>query len=99
MSRHIPRHARWRSHGPSRWISVDGVVVHFTKGAWWADIAYRLQQVTTDDSLPTWEACSKHLGPFKHREMRWSKRSGRLYFCAIGMAKPFDSGKSSRETD
>lgn len=65
LSRHIPRSARWSSCGPAEWRSVDGLVVHFTKRAWWADIAFRLQVTEPRDERTVWEAHAERLGPFK----------------------------------
>jgi hypothetical protein len=64
MSRHVPRKNRWARHGPAELRSADGMTVRFFKGAWWAEVAYRLQR--DDGSGPTaWAAHSDRLGPYK----------------------------------
>jgi hypothetical protein len=66
MSRHIPRHDRWIAHGPIEHRTADGLRAFFERGAWWAEVAYRLR---SDDeppeSLPVWESHTDRLGPFK----------------------------------
>ncbi len=65
MSKHIPRHARWSSHGPSEWRSREGLRVYFVKGAWWADVSYRLRTHAMPGAPPIWEAHTDQLGPYK----------------------------------
>jgi hypothetical protein len=66
MSRHVPRHERWTSHGPTEHRSGPGLTVYFRRGAWWAEVAYR----TLPDGVPVgplapWRPHTDVLGPFK----------------------------------
>jgi hypothetical protein len=66
MSRHVPRHDRWASHGPTEYHSGDGLRAFFERGAWWAEVAYRLRpNDAPPETLPAWEAHADRLGPFK----------------------------------
>jgi hypothetical protein len=66
MSRHVPRHDRWTAHGPIVHRSADGMRVFFERGAWWAEVAYRLRPADAPpDSLAEWEPHTDRLGPFK----------------------------------
>ena len=66
MSRHVPRHERWKSEGPTRFRSVEGLVVFRQKGQWWAEIAYRLLSADTPTGdVPVWQTQQDRLGPFK----------------------------------
>ena len=65
MSRHIPRHDRWTAHGPTE-HRADGLRVFFERGAWWADVTYRLRTADAqEETLPAWEPHTDRLGPFK----------------------------------
>jgi len=66
MSRHIPRHDRWTSHGPTEHRAADGLRVFFERGAWWAEVTYRLRTADAPpEALPAWESHTDRLGPFK----------------------------------
>ena len=65
MSRHIPRHERWQRHGPTEMRSTDGLVVRYLKGAWWADVSYKLRVAGPEGAPSSWEAQADRLGPFK----------------------------------
>jgi hypothetical protein len=66
MSRHVPRGERWSKVGPTEYRSVGGLRTFFERGAWWAEVAYRLRP---DDALPgafaELESHADRLGPFK----------------------------------
>ncbi len=66
MSRHIPRSDRWAKHGPTEHRSADGMRAFYERGAWWAEVSYRLRR---EDALPedlaAWDAHTDRLGPFK----------------------------------
>jgi hypothetical protein len=66
VSRHVSRHDRWFAHGPVEHRSADGLRAFFERGAWWAEVAYRLAPTEAgDDALPTSERQVDRLGPFK----------------------------------
>jgi hypothetical protein len=65
MSRHVPRSERWTSHGPNEHRSTEGYVVRYYRGAWWAEVGYRLRQDGPPERPPEWEMRSDRLGPFK----------------------------------
>src|SRR5439155_23961834 len=66
MSRHVPRHDRWSKVGPIEYRSGAGLRVFFERGAWWADVTYRLRPAdTAPEALATWEPHADRLGPFK----------------------------------
>jgi hypothetical protein len=62
MSRHTPRKDRWQPQGPARYQSVDGLVVLFEKGAWWAEVRYSL---LSPGPTPSREVRLDRSGPFK----------------------------------
>lgn len=66
MSRHVPRHDRWQPHGTTEFRAAGGLRVFFLRGAWWAEVAYRL---LAEGAMPgdpaAWEAHTDQLGPFK----------------------------------
>jgi hypothetical protein len=64
MSRHIPRTDRWTAHGPSEYRSIDGLTVRFFKGAWWADVPYRIS-VVDEEGRSSFESHEDRLGPFR----------------------------------
>jgi hypothetical protein len=66
MSRHIPRSDRWSKVGPIEFRSGDGLRVFFERGAWWAEVTYRLRPVDAPPAaLAEPEAHADRLGPFK----------------------------------
>ena len=66
MSRHVPRHDRWTAQGPVEHRSVDGLRAFYEKGAWWADVPYRLRAVDMPSGeVAEWSAQTDRLGPFK----------------------------------
>jgi len=66
MSRHVPRHERWIAHGPIEHRSVEGFRVFFERGAWWAEVGYRLRPEDAPADAPAaWEPHTDRLGPFK----------------------------------
>jgi hypothetical protein len=66
MSRHVPRRDRWTAHGPIEHRSVEGLRAFYERGAWWAEISYRLrpEQVAPEQSVE-WVEHTDQLGPFK----------------------------------
>lgn len=64
MTRHIPRSERWERRSPSEHRSVEGHVVRYEQGAWWADVAYHLR-TTQPEGTSAWERHTDRLGPFK----------------------------------
>jgi hypothetical protein len=62
MSRHTPRKDRWQAQGSARFRSVEGLVALFEKGAWWAEVRYRL---LLPGAPPEWESHLDRFGPFK----------------------------------
>ena len=66
MSRHIPRSDRWEKIGPTEHRSADGLRAFFERGAWWAEVSYRLRpEDAPPEALASWEAHADRLGPFK----------------------------------
>ena len=66
MSRHTPRSERWEQRGPTDYSSGAGLRVFFRKGAWWAEIAYRIRPAEAPaDALAPRESHTDTLGPFK----------------------------------
>jgi hypothetical protein len=66
MSRHTPRSERWEQRGPAEYHSGAGMHVFFRKGAWWAEVAYRIRpEDTAPDALASPESHTDTLGPFK----------------------------------
>jgi len=66
MSRHTPRSERWEQRGPTEHYSGAGLRVFFRKGAWWAEVAYRIRPAEMPpDTLATLESHTDTLGPFK----------------------------------
>ena len=65
VSRHVPRNDRWFPHGPVEHRSLDGLRVFFERGAWWAEVAYRLTAAEGTDDPASSEKQSDRLGPFK----------------------------------
>jgi hypothetical protein len=66
MSRHVPRHDRWSKIGPIEYRSGEGLRVFFERGAWWAEVIYRLRSADAPShALPAWEPHTDRLGPFK----------------------------------
>jgi hypothetical protein len=66
MSRHTPRSERWQQRGPTDYFSGAGLRVFFRKGAWWAEVAYRIRAADTPpDVLSPPESHTETLGPFK----------------------------------
>ena len=66
MSRHISRRDRWDQRGPTEHVSGPGLRVFFRKGAWWAEVAYRVRpEGVPPDVLTGWEPQTDTLGPFK----------------------------------
>jgi hypothetical protein len=66
MSRHIPRSERWVRRGPTEFSAEVGLRVFYQKGAWWAEVSYRLmpEKLPTDAAI-AWETHTDRLGPFK----------------------------------
>src|SRR5262245_59534176 len=65
MSRHVPRKDRWQRLGPAAHGSAE-LLVRFERGAWWADVCYRLlSEDSPPGGLPAWEPHRDRLGPFK----------------------------------
>jgi hypothetical protein len=66
MSRHTPRSERWDQRGLTDYHSGPGLHVFFRKGAWWAEVAYRIRPADeAPDSLALLEPHTDTLGPFK----------------------------------
>jgi hypothetical protein len=65
MSRHVPRHERWDRLGSDRYRSIDGLLVRFQKGQWWAEVAYQVLPVGAGAEVPGWETHHDRLGPFR----------------------------------
>jgi hypothetical protein len=65
MSRHVPRHDRWSAHGPIEHRSPNGLRAFFERGAWWAEVTYRLRADGPPGALTEWESHTDRLGPFK----------------------------------
>ena len=66
MSRHVPRADRWQKVGPIEYRSGAGMRVFFERGAWWAEVSYRVRPAdASPDAMTTWELQTDHLGPFK----------------------------------
>jgi len=65
MSRHVPRHDRWTKVGPIEYRSGAGLLVYFERGAWWAEVIYRLRPEDAPPEALTWEPHVDRLGPFK----------------------------------
>ena len=66
MSRHVPRSDRWSQVGPGEYRSGGGLRVFFERGAWWAEVTYRLRPAEAPpEALAAWEAHADRLGPFK----------------------------------
>jgi hypothetical protein len=65
MSRHVPRKDRWESRGPVEYRSVERLRVYLQKGAWWAEVAYRIRAEESSTATPAWESHHDRLGPFK----------------------------------
>src|SRR5262245_22984624 len=66
MSRHVPRRERWERRQPTEYRSVERLVVRYEKGAWWADVAYRLLAGgAAPGELANWHRHAERLGPFK----------------------------------
>jgi hypothetical protein len=66
MSRHVPRSDRWTAHGPIEHRSANGLRAFFERGAWWAEIAYRLRPADTGpEAIADWAPHVDRLGPFK----------------------------------
>jgi hypothetical protein len=64
MSRHTPRSERWEQRGPAEYHSGAGMHVFFRKGAWWAEVAYRIRlEDTAPDALASPESHTDTLGP------------------------------------
>jgi hypothetical protein len=66
MSRHIPRSDRWSKVSPTEYRSVAGFRAFYERGAWWAEVVYRLRPADAPpDALAAWEAHTDRLGPFR----------------------------------
>lgn len=65
MSKHIPRSARWERRHPAEYVSGEGLVVRFFKGAWWADLTYRILPEPAEGGPVAWEPREERLGPYK----------------------------------
>ena len=66
MSRHTSRSERWEQRGPTDYHSDPGMHVFFRKGAWWAEVAYRIRpKDTATDVLAPPDSHTDTLGPFK----------------------------------
>jgi hypothetical protein len=66
MTRHVPRRDRWQRQGPSEHRSVEGHVVRFQKGAWWAEVSYHLlHTASSPEETSEWKLLTDRLGPFK----------------------------------
>jgi hypothetical protein len=65
MSRHVPRHERWDRQGSDRYRSIDGLLVRFQKGQWWAEVAYRVLLAEPGAGVPNQETYHDRLGPFR----------------------------------
>ena len=65
MSRHVGRKERWHQEDARRWASDLGSVV-FERGAWYAQLRYRvLVPPEREHELPTYAEHEQRLGPFK----------------------------------
>jgi hypothetical protein len=64
VSRHTPRSDRWSRHGPTEHRSRDGLRAFFERGAWWAEVTYRLRPADAAPDAPA-ELHRDQLGPFK----------------------------------
>jgi hypothetical protein len=66
MSRHVSRKERWEGRGPTTYRSVDRLQVRYEKGAWWAEVAYRVRaEEVPAGEVVRWEPHFDQLGPFK----------------------------------
>jgi hypothetical protein len=66
MSRHTPRRERWEQHGTTEYSSGTNLRVFFERGAWWAEVNYRLRPADAPpEALAEWEPHRDRLGPFK----------------------------------
>ena len=63
MSRHVSRRDRWSQHGPIEYRCPGGLRVFYERGAWWAEVIYRLR--IEAEGPPVWEGHTERLGPFK----------------------------------
>jgi hypothetical protein len=98
MSRHVPRRDRWQSLGPATYRSVDGFRAHFQKGAWWAEVAYRVFAADAPPGeLSAWETHHDRLGPFRrprnamveaerHATMLRNRHGDRVEFVEVSSA-------------
>ncbi len=66
MSRHRSRKERWVALLPTRHRSIEGMIVSYFRGEWWAEIRYRLAAAErSPEGLVVWHSHFDRLGPFK----------------------------------
>jgi len=95
MSRHIPRHDRWQRVGPIEYRSGAGLRVYFERGAWWADVSYRLRpEDESPEAVATWKEQTDRLGPFKRpRNAKW-RPNGTPRFSRAATATTLNSDRN-----
>ena len=65
MSRHVSRKERWTRKDAKNYVSDQGRVAYLHDG-WYGVLEYRtLQPSELEGGLPSWQASSRRLGPFK----------------------------------